>query len=91
MDITPVTVPGTGTIHHLRTRHGERLGLIDAAKTGQRTLLLYDAADPDQPDHAVTLDGDEADQLAELLHSRPLADRLAAVERRLAELTGHHR
>ncbi|MFD1546039.1 hypothetical protein [Nonomuraea guangzhouensis] len=50
--------------------------------------MVYDRADPDTAAHTVELDEEEADHLAELLHSRPLADRLAAVEQRLAELTG---
>ncbi|MBN6038305.1 SPFH domain-containing protein [Amycolatopsis sp. 195334CR] len=37
---------------------------------------------------AIELDGDEAEQIAELLHGRPVADRVAALERRFAELTG---
>jgi TrkA domain protein len=90
MEHTPVTIPGTGTLHHCRTRHGERLGLI-SAYSGKRTILFYDAADPDQPAHAVPLDIDEADEFAQLLHSRPLIDRLASVERRLTELAAHRR
>ncbi|MEU6721981.1 hypothetical protein ABZ897_62000 [Nonomuraea sp. NPDC046802] len=90
MEHVPVTVPGTGTVHHFSTRRGERLGLITGA-SGERTLLVYDGTDPDQPTHSVTLDADEADQLAEVLHTRPLADRLAAVERRLAEIIARHR
>jgi hypothetical protein len=35
----------------------------------------------------VELSPDEADRLAELLHSPSLEDRLAAIERRLAELS----
>ncbi|MCF6472668.1 hypothetical protein FAF44_30365 [Nonomuraea sp. MG754425] len=85
MDVTPVTVPGTGTVHHARTRRGERFGVL-AAKSGQRTILLYEGGQDDQPVQCVVLDADEADLVAELLHSRSFADRLAAVERRLAEL-----
>ncbi|MFC4060571.1 hypothetical protein ACFOWE_19890 [Planomonospora corallina] len=40
------------------------------------------------PTQTIELDEDEADQLAELLLSPSLTDRLAAVERRLAEITG---
>jgi len=43
---------------------------------------------PDDSMRSAELHRDEADQLAELLHSRSMADRLAAVERRLAELAG---
>ncbi|WP_336204486.1 hypothetical protein [Nonomuraea sp. LPB2021202275-12-8] len=82
MEITPATVPGVGTVHQCRTRHGGRLAVIDH-HDGRRELIVYGPGDSAQP---VELERDEADQLAELLHSRSVADRLAAVERRLAEL-----
>jgi TrkA domain protein len=40
------------------------------------------------PRHSIVLEQEEADQLAEMLHSRTIPDRLAALERRLAELAG---
>jgi TrkA domain protein len=58
---------------------------------GSRSLLIYDADDSDDADvpvQTILMEHDEADQIAEILHSRPLPDRLTAVERRLAELTG---
>ncbi|MEO3792424.1 hypothetical protein ABGB14_19600 [Nonomuraea sp. B10E15] len=55
---------------------------------GRRALMVYDRADADTASHVVELDDDEGDWVAELLHSRSLADRLTTVERRLAELTG---
>ncbi|WP_246081234.1 hypothetical protein [Nonomuraea mesophila] len=55
---------------------------------GRRAVMVYDGDDADSPSHVVELDADEADWVAELLHSRSLADRLSAVERRLAQLAG---
>jgi TrkA domain protein len=37
---------------------------------------------------AILLEPDEADQLAEILHSQPIADRLVSLERRVGELIG---
>ncbi|MFI0349977.1 hypothetical protein [Actinomadura sp. 9N407] len=94
MQITPVTVPGIGTLHHARTRRGDSIGVL-AHHRGTRTLLVYDSdprpvqhhrADPDSPARSIELDHEEADQLSQLLHDQPIADRLAAVERRLGEL-----
>ncbi|MED7924518.1 hypothetical protein SMD20_09760 [Nonomuraea sp. LP-02] len=85
MHITHATVPGIGTVHHLDTQEGDRLAVI-VSRTGQHSLVLYDRADPDTPAHTVELDQQEADQLADLLHSRPLTDRLSEIERRLASL-----
>ncbi|WP_433297672.1 hypothetical protein ACQPZQ_19190 [Pseudonocardia sp. CA-142604] len=36
----------------------------------------------------IVIEPDEADELAEVLQSGPMSDRLAEVERRLADLTG---
>lgn len=87
MDITRTTVPGVGVVHHFLTRGGQRFGvLVDQA--GPRSLLLYGPDDPDVPVERIALEHDEADQIAEVLHSSPVADRLASLERRLAELHG---
>ncbi|MFI6532932.1 SPFH domain-containing protein [Nonomuraea sp. NPDC050547] len=85
MEIHHTTVPGTGDLHHLRTRAGERLSVL-VDHTQRRHLHVYGTGEADQPLVAVTLDGDEADQLAELLNSRKTADRLAALERRLERM-----
>jgi len=91
VDITRSTVPGVGTVHHLHTRGGRRFGVLVDTR-GRRSLLIYDAGrpaeDPDEPVLHIVIEPDEADALAEILHSRPVSDRLAEVERRLADLTG---
>ena len=90
MDITRSTVPGIGTVHHLHTRSGRRFGVLVDTR-GRRTLLIYDAGpveDPDEPVLCIVIEPDEADELAGILHSKPMSDRLAEVERRLADLTG---
>ncbi|MDG4789105.1 hypothetical protein O7626_24765 [Micromonospora sp. WMMD1102] len=85
MDITRTTVPGVGVLHHFLTRGGQRFGVL-LDHSGLRSLLLYGTDDPDVPAQRIALDHDEADQIAEVLHSTPMADRLASLERRLAEL-----
>lgn len=85
MELTYATVPGAGVLHHVTTRGGQRFGLlVDNAE--RRCLLIYAPSDPDTPAQSIVMEPDEADQVAEILHSRPLLDRLAAVERRLTEL-----
>lgn len=86
MEITPATVPGTGTIFHIRTREGQPFAVIDY-HDGRRALTFYPDGDSEGEGHTVELSPDEADRLAELLHSPSLEDRLAAIERRLAELS----
>jgi TrkA domain protein len=79
------TVPGTGTLHHRMTRSGQRLALL--AQGDERTLFVYGPDAGDTPRQTIVLERDEADDLAELLHSSSVPDRLAVVERRLADLT----
>jgi TrkA domain protein len=79
MRIDRTTVPGNGVLHHIVTRDGERFCLlVDADST--RRLLTYGDSDPDVPAQSIVLDADEADQVAEILHSQPIADRLVSLE-----------
>ncbi|MGV9740134.1 hypothetical protein [Nocardia farcinica] len=84
MEVDRVTVPGTGVLHHLRTRAGVRFALL--TRGDDRQLLVYDQQWPDEPAQTITLAPDEADQLADLLHSAPLPDRVARLERRMSRL-----
>jgi TrkA domain protein len=87
MRINRTTVPGSGMLHRVVTQDGEQLCLlVDAASNWH--LFTYDGGDPDVPVREVVLQPDEADQLAEILHSHPLADRLLSLERRVDELIG---
>lgn len=83
--MTSQTVPGTGTLHHRLTRGGQRLAVL--AQGAERTLFVYGSGAEDTPLRTIVLARDEADDLAELLHSSSVPDRLALVERHLADLT----
>lgn len=84
MDITRNTIPGIGHAHDCTTRSGHRFGVL-VEHTGRRRLLVHGRGDDEVPEHIV-LEPDEADQLADLLHQRSVADRLAELERQVAEL-----
>jgi K+/H+ antiporter YhaU regulatory subunit KhtT len=86
MQTTKTTVLGMGALYECRTRDGGRLRVI-GERGGVRQLVLYGA--PDQL--TVRLEADEADQLADLLRSGSMQDRVAALERRLAALTSAER
>jgi TrkA domain protein len=87
MQIDRTTVPGSGVLHHILTRDGERFCvLVDTADN--RHLFTYGASDLDVPARVIVLEPDEADQVAEILHSRAIADRLLSLERRVDELIG---
>lgn len=85
MQVSHTTVPGVGMIHHFLARAGHRLAVV-TGPGDRRELLVYDGGD--EPAYTVELDADEADQLADTLCSSPLADRMAALEQRVAELDG---
>ncbi|WP_106397286.1 hypothetical protein [Actinocorallia populi] len=85
MELTHTTLPGYGRVHHARTRGG-RLLSVTVGRDGHRELAFYTDEDPDTPVQTVRLDQDEADALAELLHTMSFADRLAALEREVARL-----
>ncbi len=87
MHIDRTTVPGSGVLHHIITREGERFGVLVEPDLN-RHLYIYDQGDPDVPERTIQLEPDEADQLAEILHSQPIADRLLELERRVDELIG---
>ena len=86
MHIYRTMVPGSGVLHQIVTRDGERFCLlVDAAHN--RHLFTY-GGELDEPARAIVLEPDEADQVAELLANRPVADRLLSLERRVDELIG---
>jgi TrkA domain protein len=85
MDVTTNSVPGVGSLHDAHTRDGHHLRLI-VERDGRRQLVLYSAEAGDDPLATVTLDTDEADQLSDLLHSHSVPDRLAELERKIAEI-----
>jgi TrkA domain protein len=87
MRIDRTTVAGNGLLHHIIPRRGGRFGLLVDADNS-RHLFTYEESDPDVPAQAILLEPDEADQVAEILHSQPTTDRLLALERRVRELIG---
>src|SRR5688572_14935388 len=67
LEITQTTVPGFGVMHHLVTRSGKELRLL-VEHTGRRELYLYGSA-PSEAVATIALEADEADAIADLLHS----------------------
>ena len=76
MEITPIAVVGAGVLHDCVTRDGQHFRIL-VPRSGGRKIFVDDPSDPDVTVGTVVLGQDEADQLAELLHSRSAADRLA--------------
>ena len=92
MEITRTSVPGVGMMHHCVTRAGAHFAVLEE-QSGSRKLFVYGPAtnDPSVSDEqlaTIDLDDDEADHVANILHSRPSPDRLADLERRFTQITG---
>ncbi|GAA0828905.1 hypothetical protein ACFQVD_10535 [Streptosporangium amethystogenes subsp. fukuiense] len=85
MNITRTTVPGEGVLFHFATRDGQNLAVM-VDRNGSRRILVYGGGD--EPSQAIQLAQDEADQIAQVLHSRSVDDRLAILEQRMAEIAG---
>ena len=90
MDTTHSTVPGAGVLHDCHTRDGQQFRIL-VARPGRREIFVYGSAEPDRAVARIVLEEDEADQVAELLHSQPITDRIAELERRVAQLAGSGR
>jgi TrkA domain protein len=87
MDIIRNTVPGVGVMHDATTRDGQQFRLL----VEDSTISLFIYGDADEPATTVVFDREEADQVANLLHSKPIPDRMADLERRFAEIVGRAR
>ena len=90
MEITHSTVPGSGVLHDCQTRDGQQFRIL-VARPGRREIFVYDPAEPDRAVARIVLEEDEADQVSELLHSQPITDRIAELERRIAQLAASER
>lgn len=87
MEVTRTTVPGVGRLHDCVTRTGQHMRIL-VDRSGERHVFVYGPSDEIT---TISFDGDEADQFAEILHSTPLPERMAALERRVSELSGMRR
>lgn len=90
METIQSTVAGAGALHDCLTRDGQQFRIL-VARPGRREIFVYDSAEPDRAVATIVLEEDEADQVAELLHSRSITDRIAELERRVAQLAGSGR
>ena len=90
METTHSTVPGSGVLHDCQTRDGQQFRIL-VVRPGRCEIFIYDPAEPDRVVARIVLEEDEADQVAELLHSQPITDRIAELERRVARLAGSGR
>lgn len=77
-------VPGGDALHSLVTRSGQEFRIL-VEESGLRRVYIDDPNDRDRLLVEIVLEPDEADEVADLLHSTPIVDRVASLERRLEE------
>lgn len=82
MTIERTALPGIGISHAVTTAAHRRLGVISHV-SGARDLVVYDPEDPDRAASTITLNRDEAHQLADLLSGTVTVDHLTALEQQL--------
>lgn len=87
MEISRTTVPGTAVLHDIVTRDGQIFRIV-AERSGTRAVHVYSPEDGEEVVATLVLEADEADHVADVLHSRPMPDRMADLERRIEELAG---
>ncbi len=85
VEVEETKLPGIGLRHDFPTEAGRRVGVI-SHRTGRRDLVVYDEDDPDACQATVTLSGEEADALAELLGAPRIVARLAELHRQVEGL-----
>src|SRR2546426_9904789 len=85
IEVEEVELPGIGLRHDFLTEKGRRVGVI-SHRSGRRDLLVYDLKDPDACRETVSLSGEEANTLAEILGAPRIVERLAALHQQFAGL-----
>ena len=78
-------LPGVGVRYELRTRAGERVGIV-VQREGGAELAVYDPRDPDRARSVLRLDAEEVDAVADVLGAPRLAQRFADLSKEVPGL-----
>ena len=85
MEVQRYPLPGIGVRHEFVTERGRRIGVI-AHHTGRREVVVYDRRDPDTAAVTVTLNAEEAEEMADLLGYTKVVERLGELHREVSGL-----
>lgn len=85
VDVNEMLLPGVGVRYDFTTPDGDPLGVV-ARRNGQFELVVYDRRDPDRVRHSVTLDGEAAEVLAQLLGAPRITQRFADLSKEIPGL-----
>ncbi|MFM6974968.1 MAG: potassium transporter TrkA, partial [Agromyces sp.] len=72
--IEKVELPGIGARHDLLTGSGRRISVV-AERSGERSIAILDADDPDSTSDSIRLSDDEAAALADVLGASVMMSR----------------
>jgi len=76
VELFETPLPGVGVRYEFTSAAGDRVGVI-VRRDARRELLLYDEADPDACRDNVSLTGEEAATMVELLGGTRITERIA--------------
>ncbi|MEU0556521.1 cation:proton antiporter regulatory subunit [Dactylosporangium sp. NPDC006015] len=85
MEVERTALPGIGLRHEFVTAKGQHAAVVSHV-SGRRDVVLYDSADPDTATATLSLTGDEANGVAELLGTARIVERLADLQRQVTGL-----
>ena len=85
VELEETLLPGVGVRYEMRTRAGERVGIV-VQRDGGAELAVYDRRDPDRARGVLRLDAEEADALADVLGAPRLAQRFADLSKEVPGL-----
>lgn len=86
MEIERTALPGIGIFHTVTTGRQQRMGVVSHLD-GSRDVVLYDPDDPQSADRTVTLDPNEAHQVADLLDATITVDHVTDLEQEISGVT----
>ena len=84
-DVTETRLPGIGVRYEFVTDDGRQMGVL-VHRSGRRDLLVYSEQDPSECAVSISLGGEDAGTLAELLGASRIAEHLAAVQQEVEGL-----
>lgn len=86
MEVERTALPGIGLRHEFRTGKGQHAAVVSHV-TGRRDIVIYKLHDPDTVLATLSLSGDEANGVAELLGTARIVERLADLQRQVVGLS----
>lgn len=85
VDVNEMLLPGVGVRYDFTTPDGDHLGVV-ARRNGEFELVVYDRRDPDRVSHAIRLDEEATEALAQILGAPRITQRFADLSKEIPGL-----